>query len=269
MAEEELQKEHQLFSYGEIVHNEEETERLEKEGLKTIGQLEFSGLKDDRVLFRAHGEAPLSYQKASENNLNIVDATCPIVKKLQEKVADQYREMKLKDGKILIYGKAGHPEVIGLSGQAKNEALIVRSVDDLSGIDFKKPIRLFAQTTMDGEGFEIIKSGISERMNAMSDKPDFKAYKTICRQVSSREPHIRELAGQMDVMIFVSGKNSSNGKYLYEACHSVNPNTYHISAPEELEREWFNNASSVGISGATSTPGWLLTRVAEIIQKIQ
>lgn len=258
MAEDYLDETGTLFCLGDIVHNDKEVQRLEAKGLKIIDHEDLKELKDTTVLIRAHGEPPETYRLALENNIQLIDASCPVVLKLQNRVRNAYEE----DAQIVIYGKPGHAEVNGLIGQTHQEAIIVTCEEDLEKIDFQRPISLFSQTTKSTAGFYKIKSLIEQRTD------HFKANDTICRQVSNRDPQLRIFSTRYDVIIFVSGKKSSNGKVLFEVCKSVNPKSYFISDEEELEKSWFLNCNSVGICGATSTPMWLMERVKIAIENL-
>jgi len=269
-AEDILKNNDQLYCLGDIVHNQPEINRLTQMGLQIIDYDQFKKLKNCKVLIRAHGEPPETYHIAKNNNIEIIDATCPVVLKLQEKIKIKFKEVKAIDGQIVIYGKKGHPEVTGLTGQTKNEAIIVREKNDLKNINYSKPVRLFSQTTMSKAGFEIIKKEIKQKMLNEQNKNlvDFEARNTVCGQVSCREPAIDKFSKEHDVILFVSGKNSSNGKMLYEICKKNNPLSYFISTNKEIKAEWFNKAVSVGICGATSTPLWLLQQVAEQVNQL-
>ncbi len=256
-----------LFCLGEIVHNNEEVDRLEKLGLKTIKHSNLKNLNNQRVLIRAHGEPPTTYNIAKNNNIKLIDATCPVVLKLQQKIKNGYNEMKLVEGQILIYGKAGHAEVNGLVGQTENNAIIINSIEDIQKIDFSKPSRLYSQTTQNIEQFFIIAKEIEFNYKKTNITNNFKSFDTICRRVSNRAPQLIEFSKSKDVIIFVSGIKSSNGKYLYEVCKKTNINTHFISKSNEVKKEWFANKNSVGICGATSTPMWLMKEVAAIIEK--
>lgn len=259
MAEDYLDEVGSLFCLGDIVHNDKEVQRLEAKGLKIIDHSDLKELRDTTVLIRAHGEPPETYRLALENNIELIDASCPVVLKLQNRVRNAYEE----DSQIVIYGKPGHAEVNGLIGQTHQEAIIVTKEEDLEKIDFSRPISLFSQTTKSTEGFYKIKSLIEARSS------EFKANDTICRQVSNRDPQLRIFSTQYDVVIFVSGKKSSNGKVLYEVCKSINPRSYFISDLKEIEPYWFENCESVGICGATSTPMWLMEEIADAIRKLK
>lgn len=259
MAEDYLNESGTLFCLGDIVHNDKEVQRLEAKGLKIIDHADLRELKDTTVLIRAHGEPPETYKIALENNIELIDASCPVVLKLQNRVRNAYEE----DAQIVIYGKPGHAEVNGLIGQTHQEAIIVTREEDLDKIDFSLPISLFSQTTKSTEGFYRIKELIEKRAK------EFKANDTICRQVSNRDPQLRIFSGQYDVIIFVSGKKSSNGKVLYEVCKSINPRSYFISDVKEIEPHWFDQCNSVGICGATSTPMWLMEDVSQAIRELK
>lgn len=265
-AEVELAKQDSLLCLGEIVHNSEEVRRLEKKGFKTIGQSEFSKLKNKTVLIRAHGEPPETYALAEKNNLTLVEATCPVVLKLQKKVHNAWLEMKKAGGTVIIAGKKGHPEVIGLTGQAGHQALVVENEHDLNSIDFSKPLRIFAQTTLDKEMYTRMVEAIKARLEEKAGHGGFfKSYNSVCGQVSSRVPRLMDFCKHVDVVLLVSGKSSSNGKALFEACKTANNNSHFISSPDELKQEWFQKTDRVGISGATSTPRWLMEDIARKI----
>jgi len=260
-AEEILAKDETLFCIGDIVHNDIEVDRLKDQGLKTIKHDEFDKLKNKKVLFRAHGEPPASYIKAKENNIEVIDASCPVVLNLQKKIKKTYQEIKETEGQILIYGKKGHAEVNGLVGQTDGHAKVVERVEDLKGIDWNKPVVLFSQTTKTISGFEKITEVLKLKCQNELNIND-----TICRKVSNRMPNIREFAKKHDVVIFVSGQKSSNGKLLFDVCKQENSQSYFVSHPDELEMTWFTEAKSIGISGATSTPSWLMEQIAENIK---
>ncbi len=261
-AEEQLQKGENLVSLGDIVHNQKEIERLETQGMKTLSYADFETLKNKKVLFRAHGEPPESYEKAKDNGLQVIDGTCPVVLKLQERVRNAWEAMKKVNGQVIIFGKKGHAEVTGLAGQTENQALIISSIDDLSAIDFNRPIELFSQTTSFIHAYQYLIDQIQKKAKA-----GFRNNDTICRQVSNREPRLRSFVKNFDVFIFVGGKKSSNAKFLYQVCKETNPNSYFILNAEELDFNWFTNKKKVGISGATSTPLWLMQEVAETIHQ--
>jgi len=239
-------------------------------GLITIQHNDIEKLKNQRLLIRAHGEPPSTYKIAKDNKVCLIDATCPVVLKLQERVRKGYNEMKSIDGQILIFGKEGHAEVNGLVGQTNNSAIVIGNFNDLAKIDYTRPARLYAQTTQNIEDFHLLANEIKINYQKKSTTKDFnfKATDTICRQVSNRAPQLKSFAKSHDIIIFVSGYQSSNGKYLYQVCKDVNDKTYFISKPSEIKTEWFENATKVGICGATSTPMWLMKEIASIIEKI-
>jgi 4-hydroxy-3-methylbut-2-enyl diphosphate reductase len=267
MAEDELDKGETLYCLGDIVHNNREVERLEAKGLKIIDHETLKQLKNTKVLIRAHGEPPETYKIALENNIELIDASCPVVLKLQNRIRKGYEDTQ---GQIVLYGKQGHAEVNGLAGQTNGKAIVVNSVDDLDKVDFTKPIQFFSQTTQSTDGFEMMKKAIEERIKLSNPNSDlfFEANDTLCRQVSNREPQLKEFAARFDLIVFVSGKKSANGRVLFEVCQSVNSRTYFVSSESEIEAAWFNGINSVGICGATSTPMWLMEEVEKtIIQK--
>lgn len=261
-AEKELSVGEKLYCLGDIVHNSAEMKRLSDKGLKTITHAELDKLDGVRVLLRAHGEPPSTYSKANSHNITIVDATCPVVLKLQQRIKKDYDDA-ISSGRtlqIVIYGQPGHAEVNGLVGQTNGSAIVIEGADKLDRIDMTKDISLYSQTTKSLEGFREIIS----RINALkADNVVFKYYDTICRQVSNRVGLLRQFASTHDVVLFVAGEKSSNGKVLFNHCHTVNPRTYLLASPANLEPEWLEGASSIGICGATSTPRWLMEQVAE------
>ena len=271
IAEEALRAGEKIFCLGEIVHNDIEVDRLKKLGLITISHDEFAKLRDSKVLIRAHGEPPSTYETASQNNITIIEATCPIVHSLQGKVKQVLAAAREKNGQVVIFGKEDHAEVIGLLGAAGEKGILVTGLHDLDRIDFTKPVWLFSQTTKSKAEYALISGTIQQKQESMqANHPDvfLKVFNTICGQVSGREPKLKAFSRKNDVIIFVSGKNSSNGHMLYEVCHAENKRSYFISSPEEISPEWFSNASSVGVCGATSTPRWLIHKVAETIGKM-
>ncbi|MBK9399429.1 MAG: 4-hydroxy-3-methylbut-2-enyl diphosphate reductase [Bacteroidetes bacterium] len=270
MAEDELDRTGKLYCLGDIVHNGEEVERLKAKGLEIINHEQLAGLKDCKVLIRAHGEPPSTYQLALQNNIELIDASCPVVLKLQHRVKTSFEDILLHGGQIVIYGQPGHAEVNGLIGQTNGQAIIVFSEEDLNAIDYSKPVHFFSQTTKSTAGFEKMERLIQERFLSFKgslEEGDFISNDTLCRQVSNREPQLKKFSASNDVIIFVSGKKSSNGKALFSVCKTINPNSYFISNTDELEEDWFTDAASVGIAGATSTPLWLMEKVAAAIQK--
>ena len=252
-AEEELGKGETFYCLGDIVHNSQEVARLEKLGLRTINHEEFAQLKNAKMLLRAHGEPPSTYETARKNNITIIDASCPVVLQLQSKIKRAYQENP--NGQIVIYGKNGHAEVNGLVGQTSGAAIVVENARDLEKINFNRDICLFSQTTKSVDGFNEVVEIIKQRI---APNVKFNYNDTICRQVANRIPEIRQFARQHDVVLFVSGKKSSNGKALFEECRKVNPHTYFISEKNEINPDWLKNVSSIGICGATSTPKWLM-----------
>jgi 4-hydroxy-3-methylbut-2-enyl diphosphate reductase len=269
-AERELLKDPILYCLGDIVHNDMEVNRLRQKGLKIITHEELRKLNGCRVLIRAHGEPPETYRTALLNQLELIDATCPIVLTLQNGINRSYLEMLPVNGQIVIYGREGHAEVEALKGQTNGSAIVISHEDDLRQIDFSRPVRLFSQTTKEVEGFNKIAKSIREEMEKVSggNPVDFEWNDSICRQVSNRSADIREFAVRFDVIVFVSGQKSSNGMILYQLCKDANPQTYLVSGISDLDIAWFKGAETVGICGATSTPMWLMEEVAGIIQQI-
>jgi len=270
LAEMELEKSEPLYCLGDIVHNSAEVDRLKTKGLVTINHDEFKALKNCKVLLRAHGEPPETYKIALENNIQLIDASCPVVLRLQKNIKTGFDEILDKGGQVVIYGKEGHAEVNGLVGQTNGKAIVIGGKEDLNKIDFTKPINLFSQTTKSIEGFYEIEKEIRRRMIEMQgvDNVMLISNDTICRQVSHRQPQLREFVKNHDVVIFVSGKKSSNGKMLYQVCKDENRNTYFVSDESELDKNWFLKVSSVGVCGATSTPRWLMEKIANTIKNI-
>ena len=266
-VEENLQKYNNFYCLGDIVHNEEEIQRLSSLGLNVTQIENIHEVKDSVVLIRAHGEPPSTYSNLKANGNIIVDATCPIVLKLQERVKHSWQEMKVAKGQIVVFGKKGHPEVVGLSGQTDEEAIIVSDEKDFRLIDMSRPVRLYSQTTKSREKYDYIAEKIKATMSE-NGCHDFVQYKTICGQVANRVPHLRNFAPEFDVFIFVSGESSSNGKYLYSVVKEVNDNSYFITSVDDIKNEWFSERMRVGISGATSTPSWLLENIANYIKAL-
>jgi 4-hydroxy-3-methylbut-2-enyl diphosphate reductase len=269
MAEDILRNEDSLYCLGDIVHNNKEVERLNALGLKVIDHNELHHLKDCKVLIRAHGEPPSTYELALKNNIQLLDASCPVVLKLQNQIKGGYEQIKQINGQVIIFGKEGHAEVVGLLGQTNNNAIIVASVKDLDKIDFTKSIYIYSQTTKSPKAYQEITLEIERRVK-MTANTNIKyiVNDTLCRQVSGREPQLKRFSNMNDVIIFVSGRKSSNGKMLYQSCKDENHNSYFISDVDELKSDWFIGANSVGICGATSTPRWLMESIEEAIQKI-
>jgi 4-hydroxy-3-methylbut-2-enyl diphosphate reductase len=264
-AERELKKKHNLYSLGDLVHNSLETERLKGLGLQTINHDEFSVLKDKTVLLRAHGEPPSTYDMAKANRIKIVDATCPVVLKLQRRIYDCYQEVKGLDVQLVIYGKKGHAEVNGLVGQTEGTAIVVEKPTDLEKLDFSREIALFSQTTKPLDGFREIVGMIDSRMK---EGVRFRYFDTICRQVTNRLPKIKDFASKHDWVYFVAGRKSSNGKMLFEECKKSNPHTIFISDVSEINDPLPSDARRIGVCGATSTPKWLMEEVAARIKSL-
>lgn len=263
-AEEELSRNGRLYCLGDIVHNSAEVERLRGEGLCVIDHECLLQLRDCKVLIRAHGEPPSTYAAARQRGIDLIDATCPIVLALQSRIRRGYEEMRAVGGQIVIFGKPGHAEVIGLNGQTDGTAIIVSHPDELGAIDFGRPIRLYSQTTKSREDYRRLIANIESRHPA-----DFLAHDTICNQVANRARQLEAFAGSVDVLLLVAGANSSNGHYLYEYCRKVQPRTYLIGGPDELQASIIGKVGSVGISGATSTPRWLMEAVADKLKQLQ
>lgn len=271
VAERELMKSPRLFCLGDIVHNNMEVSRLRDLGLTIINHEDLSRLKDCKVLIRAHGEPPDTYQTALKNNIELIDASCPIVLHLQNVIHQGFQEMKEKNGQIVIYGKEGHAEVNGLKGQTNGTAIIVGDEKDLEQIDFSRPIRFYSQTTKSVEGFHFLVKIIESRMQAANEERlvDFKWNDSICRQVSNRSGLLKEFASQYEAVVFVSGKKSSNGMILFQVCKDINQNTYLVSSAEELQQSWFHGLHNIGVCGATSTPRWLMEEVGKKVQTME
>jgi len=270
IAEDEMDQANELYCLGDIVHNDMEVKRLFKKGLRVINYDQLNDLRDCKVLIRAHGEPPETYAIALKNNIELIDASCPVVLKLQNRVKHAYDKMNNENGQVVIYGKKGHAEVVGLAGQTDNEAIIITDESDLDKIDYSRPAVLFSQTTKSTSGFYDIKSKIEERYGDSSKvivEEYFEAHDSICRQVSNREPRMKTFSEEQDVILFVSGKKSSNGKALYKICKNHNDRSYFIENSSEINPEWFHEDDSVGICGATSTPMWLMADVAESLSK--
>ena len=269
MAEEILKKDHKLYCLGDIVHNNKEVDRLNNLGLEIINHDQLESLSDCKVLIRAHGEPPSTYEIALKNDIELLDASCPVVLKLQHQIKEGYEKIKNINGQVIIFGKEGHAEVTGLVGQTDGKAIIVTTEEDLKKVDFDKPIYIYSQTTKSPAAFQNIINNIKDRLSSdgKSDELKFVVHDTLCRQVSGREPQLKQFSIDNDVIIFVSGTKSSNGKMLYSSCKDENKQSYFISDVNEIREDWFKNVSSVGICGATSTPRWLMEEVAEFIKK--
>jgi 4-hydroxy-3-methylbut-2-enyl diphosphate reductase len=271
IAEKALQHGEKVFSLGPIVHNDKEVERLLSLGLVSINHEQFRKLKNCKVLIRAHGEPPETYGTALENNITIIEATCPIVKKLQSRIRETWKRIKKNNGQIVIFGKQGHAEVVGLLGQTDNEGILISNPSDTDKIDLSHPVALFSQTTMEISEFNSIKELIYNKMKKkgiIDPAQNLLVNNTVCGQVSNREPNLRAFARKHDTIIFVSGKESSNGRMLFRICKSVNPDTHFVSSAEEIDKSWFTGKGSVGVCGATSTPKWLIENIRDFISNI-
>ncbi len=275
-AEQQLEYDEQLYCLGDIVHNESEIKRLESLGLKIISYDDFQNLHDCKVLLRAHGEPPATYAIAKKNNIELIDATCLIVLQLQKRIKKSYEELKSLGGQIAIFGKKNHAEVIGLVGQTEQTAVVISHLEDLNMLDFYRPIRLYAQTTMGQDDYSKIAQAIEDRLNVSAKEkfenehnlPFFISYQTLCKQVAGRAEQMDVFAKRFDVVLFVSSKESSNGRYLYELCKQANPQTYFITGVDDLKNVNFENVKTVGICGATSTPMWLMEEIAGNVRQI-
>jgi len=257
MAEEILEEQGYLYCLGDIVHNDEEVERLKAKGLRIIDHAELQQLHNEKVLIRAHGEAPDTYRTALENNIMLIDASCPVVLKLQHRIKTSHDSKE----NIIIFGKHGHAEVIGLQGQTNGEALVFQDIAELDNVDLPKQITLYSQTTKSTDKFYAIKDELINRGY------ELKANDTICRQVSNRDKDLHNFVTNFNKIVFVSGKKSSNGKVLFEVCKKYNPNTYFISSASELTADMFASGDTIGIAGATSTPMWLMQDVKAALEK--
>ena len=262
-AEEELEKSGRIYCLGDIVDNNSEVTRLQEKGLITIDHDTFARLHDVKVLLRAHGEPPETYRIARENRIEIIDATCPVVLQLQRKIKQSYEQSDPEREQIVIYGKRGHAEVNGLVGQTDGHAVVVEGVEDFDRLDFTKKIKLYSQTTKSVEGLQSVVEEITRRSGG--EPPEY--HDTICRQVANRIPNIRNFAHQHDLILFVCGRKSSNGKVLYEECRQENPNTHLVSDVSEIDAAWLVGRESIGICGATSTPKWLMEEVARYVSE--
>ena len=248
MAEDILREEGHLYCLGDIVHNDQEVERLKKMGLQTIDREELTSIHNAKVLIRAHGEPPETYKIALENNISLIDASCPVVLKLQNRIRNSYEQ----DEHIFIYGKKDHAEVVALKGQTQESATVFQDIGELQDYPLPESLTLYSQTTKNKQSFYQVVKHLEER------GVQVKAHDTICRQVSNRDEELRSFAKAHDKILFVAGKKSSNGKMLYEVCKQINPATYFVTQPVEIQSDWFNSEDRVGICGATSTPQWLM-----------
>ena len=264
-AEEELAKGETLYCLGDIVHNSREVERLKSMGLITINHEEFKQLHNAKVLLRAHGEPPETYITAYKNNIEIIDATCPVVLRLQKRIRQGYLADSDKEKQIVIYGKSGHAEVLGLVGQTDGKAIVIEKAEEAKKLDLNKSIRLFSQTTKSLDEFQEIVEYFKQHI---SPEATFEYYDTICRQVANRMPKLREFAATHDLIFFVSGKKSSNGKMLFEECLKVNANSHLIDNEKEIDPSLLQNVKSIGVCGATSTPKWLMEKIYNHIRTL-
>lgn len=251
-----------LYSLGAMVHNPVEVNRLASIGLGVIDHEQFAKLHNAKVIFRAHGEPPSSYANLKDRNIKLIDATCPVVLRLQANIKKAYEQMRQCNGQVVIFGKKGHAEVIGLIGQTDGNAILIENEKDISKIDFSRPIEFFSQTTKDVSKFMNLVKILGQKSS------QFQWHDTICRQVANRGPHLRNFASEHEVIIFVGGRDSSNAKVLFEICKSVNTKSYFIENESDIQNDWFTGVSSIGISGATSTPSWLIENVADRINAI-
>ncbi|MDE7356595.1 MAG: 4-hydroxy-3-methylbut-2-enyl diphosphate reductase [Rikenellaceae bacterium] len=268
-AEESLAGGNQVYTLGDIVHNRMEMERLEELGLRRATQDRLDALRGCSVLIRAHGAPPALFAKAQAAGVRLIDATCPVVARLQKLVREAWSIMEPLGGQVVILGKKGHAEVVGLTGQIDDKAIVIESTDDLyNDVDPCRPIYMISQTTKSPELFDRVSSAIYDMVPGGRDNAGVIIKDTICRQVSSRYEHLKEFAARFDAVLFVSGAESSNGNALYHVCLSVNTRTYKIESPEAIEPQWLAGMSSVGICGATSTPKWLMERVADTVRKM-
>ena len=271
-AEEELAEGNTLYCLGDIVHNGMECERLRQMGLVTINHEEMRQLRNVKVLLRAHGEPPETYALARQNNIEIIDATCPVVLQLQKRIKDKYSlnthpsDQQPLSPQIVIFGKKGHAEVLGLVGQTQSTAIVIENFEEVKKLDFSRDIYLYSQTTKSLDEFHCIIDYIQQHIAAGAV---FKSFDTICRSVANRMPNISQFAAKHDLILFVCGRKSSNGKVLFNECLRVNPNTHLIEGPEEIETQWLNDICSVGICGATSTPKWLMEQCRDALAKIK
>jgi len=257
-AEESLKSEDMLYSLGHIVHNELEVKRLQEMGLKTINHDEFFQLKDCKILIRAHGEPPSTYEYARLNNITLIDATCPVVLKLQQRVKKASEAMNESDGQVVIFGHQGHAEVTGLVGQTDEKAILIENPEDYHQIDLLRPLVVFSQTTKSVDDFKKLTENIKN--HAQTNRVEF--HDTICRQVSNRVPHLQDFASRFEMIVFVGGRHSSNAHVLFDVCKKQNERSYFVSSADDLQANWFSGVSTVGVCGATSTPQWLMEKVA-------
>lgn len=264
-AESALQRHGEVYSLGDIVHNRVEVQRLEALGLHTVSHDDMAALGGRTLLIRAHGEPPTTYRRAEMLGVNIIDATCPVVARLQRKVREAYDMMQLEGGTVVLLGKRGHAEVVGLTGQVDDDVVVVEGFADLDAIDYTHPIYFLSQTTQSIELFEALGEEIKRRV---AEGVSVTINDTICRRVAGRESLLEQFSQSVDVILFVSGRKSSNGKVLYDVCRRHNSRSYNIEEASEIDARWLEGATSVGICGATSTPRWLMERVAEAVEQL-
>lgn len=265
-AEKQMQNNKPLYCLGDIVHNNEEVKRLTKMGLKIISHNEFQNLTNTKVLIRAHGEPPQTYQTAKDNNITLIDATCPVVLRLQQEIKNSFENKNFTNGQILIFGKAGHAEVIGLLGQTQNKGIVITSLKDIDAIDYDRPAKMYSQTTQSVEEYQTIVAAIQDAYEQKGNASLFQYYDTICYRVANRAKEIEQFASLYNKIIFVSGEKSSNGLYLFDICKKVNPLSFFIFNRNQLNKITFNKNDRIGICGATSTPMWLMQEIAENIK---
>ncbi|HNS17549.1 MAG TPA: 4-hydroxy-3-methylbut-2-enyl diphosphate reductase [Bacteroidales bacterium] len=270
IAQQELDKGKQLYCLGEIIHNEQALNLLRNRGLQTIGYDTFRQLKNARVLIRAHGEPPETYRIASENNITLIDTTCHVVSNLQKQIRENYARMLNEGAQVVIFGKQDHPEIVGLNGQVRGTALIISLESDLQQIDFRKPVLIYVQTTFNQHRFDSLMRKVVRLSQGIPEQERgvLMIYDTMCKQVKQREKSLGTFCRDHDVILFVSDPKSSNGNYLFSICQNDNPSIFFITGPDEIQAEWFTEARSVGITGATSTPLWLLQSVAAKLTEI-
>lgn len=267
MAEDHLKSEAVLYCLGQPVHNEAEVERLARLGLQVISKDDLDQIGGDMLMIRAHGEPPNTYKLLKDNSIRYLDASCPIVIKLQDRIRSQQYFLLQEGGQIAVYGKKGHPEVLGLSGQVDNQLLILEGPEDIVQIDVNRPLQLFCQTTQDAEAYALMSELIRQHYNRVSEeqRPLLVIHPSTCRQIAGRRSRLETFASSMDVILFVSGRESSNGRYLFDVCKSVNPRAYFIGGPEDILQQYWEGAETIGISGAASTPSWLLEGVYQAL----
>ena len=265
-AESALQSRGEVYCLGDIVHNRVEVQRLQKLGLSTISHEDISSLSGRTMLIRAHGEPPATYHLAEESGVEIIDATCPVVARLQRRVREAYAQMEGVGGRVVLLGKRGHAEVVGLIGQVGDDVVVVESDEELEGLDYSRPIYFLSQTTQSIELFNRMAQRIA---GSMAEGVECIVDDTICRRVAGREANLAEFSQSVDVVLFVCGRKSSNGRVLSEVCRRANTRCYNIEEASEIEPEWFDGAQSVGICGATSTPRWLMEEVASYVNNLE